>query len=156
MSVVRRYFPGACAPEQTRSTRAPAAALEPPAAAGLTHLPLEILPPAIGHRRCGNVDVDCVHRLDSSRPGPEVLAQALSHGDEICGAHVLRWLLEQALLPRRGRLTPVLANAAAFERFDAQAPHRSCFVDEDLNRVWSDAADFVLDIHSMHEDGQAL
>lgn len=145
----------------------------------MTPPPLEILPPRIGHLRRGNVDVDYVHRLDSGRPGPEVLVQALTHGNEICGAHALLWLLGQGLQPQRGRLTLVLANVAAFERFDVQAPHRSRFVDEDLNRVWSDeamqaavdsterrrarelrpfvdAADFVLDIHSMHEDCRPL
>jgi predicted deacylase len=150
--------------------------------------PLEILPPPIAHLRRGNVGVDYVHRFASARPGPEVLVQALTHGNEICGAHALLWLLEQVeqveqveqgFAPQRGALTLVLANVAAFERFDAQAPHRSRFVDEDMNRVWSDEAlqapidsverrrarelrpfvdeaDFVLDIHSMHEDCQAL
>lgn len=141
----------------------------------MTDIPLEILPPDIRHLRRGNADVDYVHLLDSGEPGPSVLVQALTHGNEICGAHALLWLHEQGFRPRRGRLTLVFANVAAFERFDAAAPHRSRFVDEDLNRVWADDAlqgprdsvelrrarelrpyvddaDFVLDIHSMHED----
>lgn len=140
---------------------------------------LEILPPDIRALRQGNAGVDYVHVLDSARPGPTVLVQALTHGNEICGAHALLWLLAQRHTPRRGRLILVLANVAAFERFDVQAPHRSRFVDEDLNRLWSDdalaaapdslerrrarelrpfvdAADFVLDIHSMHEDCRPL
>ena len=141
--------------------------------------PLEILPPDIRHLRRGNVDVDYVHVLDSGQPGPRVLVQALTHGNEICGAHALVWLLAQGFAPRRGRLTLTFANIDAFERFDAEAPHRSRFVDEDLNRVWADAelqgprdsvelrrarelrpfvdeADVVLDIHSMHEDCRPL
>jgi predicted deacylase len=141
----------------------------------LNTVALEILPPDIRHLRRGNTDVDYVHVLDSGAPGPTVLVQALTHGNEICGAHALAWLIEQGFQPRRGRLTLSFANIAAFERFDPEAPHRSRFVDEDLNRVWADdelrgprdsvelrrarelrpfvdAADFVLDIHSMHED----
>jgi predicted deacylase len=145
----------------------------------VTNPPLEILPPDIRHLRQGNTGVEYVHRFDSGQPGPEVLVQALTHGNEICGAHALLWLFEQGFRPRRGRLTVAFANVAAFERFDPAAPHRSRFVDEDLNRVWADeallgtvdtverrrarelrpfvdAADLVLDIHSMHEDCRPL
>lgn len=140
---------------------------------------LEVLPPDIRPLRQGNVGVDYVWVQDSGRPGATVLVQALTHGNEICGAHALLWLRAQRHAPRRGRLILVLANVTAFERFDVQAPHRARFVDEDLNRVWSeqalaapidslerrrarelrpfvDAADFVLDIHSMHEDCRPL
>ncbi|HNU11951.1 MAG TPA: succinylglutamate desuccinylase/aspartoacylase family protein [Rubrivivax sp.] len=141
--------------------------------------PLEILPPDIAPLRHGNAGVDYVHVFDSGQAGPEVLVQALTHGNEICGAHAMLWLFEKGFRPRRGRLTLALANVAAFERFDSEAPHASRYVDEDLNRVWSDeamnagvdtverrrarelrpfvdAADFVLDIHSMHEDCRPL
>lgn len=140
---------------------------------------LEILPPDITRFRQGNAGVDHVQVFDGPQPGPNVLVQALTHGNEICGAHALVWLLEQGFRPQRGRLTLVFANVEAFSRFDPDAPHRSRFVDEDLNRVWSDdallgpldsverrraralrpfvdAADLVLDIHSMHEDCRPL
>jgi predicted deacylase len=135
---------------------------------------LEILPPDLSRWRSGNAGVDGVHVLDSGRPGPNVLVQALTHGNEICGAWALDWLLGQAFRPVAGRLTLVFANLEAFARFDRAQPHRSRYVDEDLNRVWSDAAldapvdtverrrarvlrpfvdaaDLLLDIHSMHE-----
>lgn len=136
--------------------------------------PLEILPPDISAFKAGNRGVDHVHVLDSGRPGPRVLVQALTHGNEICGALALQWLFEQGFAPRAGRLTLVFANVAAFERFDPAEPHQSRYVDEDLNRVWADAvldgprdsvelrrarelrpfiddAELLLDIHSMHE-----
>lgn len=145
----------------------------------MTTVTLEILPPDIRPLRRGHADVDYVHIFDSGVPGPRVLVQALTHGNEICGAHALAWLLGQGFQPRRGRLTLVFANIAAFERFDTAAPHRSRFVDEDLNRVWADDelqgprdsvelrrarelrpfiddAELVLDIHSMHEDCRPL
>lgn len=142
-------------------------------------IPLEILPPDISTYRLGNAGVPYVHEFVGQADGPRVLVQALTHGNEICGAHALVWLLEQGFRPLAGRLTLVFANVEAFSRFDVEAPHRSRFVDEDLNRVWSDealvgpvdsverrraralrpfvdAADFVLDIHSMHEDCRPL
>jgi predicted deacylase len=140
----------------------------------MTTVPLEILPPDITPYRLGNRGVDYVHVVDSGRPGPKVLVQALTHGNEICGALALQWLFEQGFVPRQGQLTLVFANVAAFDRFDAAAPHRSRYVDEDLNRVWADPvlqgpgqstelrrarelvrfvdeAEVLLDIHSMHE-----
>ena len=141
--------------------------------------PLEILPPDIGAFRAGNRGVDYVHVLEAGRPGPRVLVQALTHGNEICGALALQWLLEQGFAPQAGQLTLVFANVAAFARFDAADPHRSRYVDEDLNRVWGDdvlfgprdsvelrrarelqpfidEAECLLDIHSMHEPCRPL
>jgi predicted deacylase len=135
---------------------------------------IELEVPDIAPFRAGNTGVDYVHVLDSGRPGPNVMVQALTHGNEICGALALRWLFGQALRPQRGRLTLAFANVEAFARFDRGDPHASRFVDEDYNRVWADdplfgardsaelrraralqpfvdAADFMLDIHSMGE-----
>ena len=145
----------------------------------MTDLPLiELRAPDISAWRDSNSGVPYVHHFDSGRPGPKVLVQALTHGNEICGAIALCDLLDEmlsaGLKPRHGRLSVAFANVEAFLRFDVQAPHKSRFVDEDLNRVWSDsvlqskadsselrrarqllpivdAADVVLDIHSMHE-----
>lgn len=147
----------------------------------MTHpnLPIEIQPPDISRLRRGNHAVDYVHVLDSGRPGPRVLVQALTHGNELCGAWALDWLFKQGFAPQAGVLTLVFANVAAFETFDAAAPERSRCVDEDLNRVWADEvllgpgdscelrrarelrplvdeADLILDIHSMHEPCRPL
>jgi predicted deacylase len=107
------------------------------------------------------------------------MVQALTHGNEICGAIALDWLLSDQFRPRRGRLTLAFANVAAFAKFDPNEPFASRLVDEDYNRVWSDAAlcgdgdtvelrrarelrpfvddaDRMLDIHSMSEPCRPL
>ena len=139
---------------------------------------VELSAPDIAPWRQGNTGVDWVHALDSGQAGPTVMVQALTHGNEICGALALDWLLRQiqghAWRPRRGRLTLAFANVEAFARFDADEPFSSRCVDEDYNRVWGDEAlfgprdsvelrrarqlrpfvddaDLLLDIHSMSE-----
>ena len=141
--------------------------------------PLHLQPPDIARWQDGGSGVDWVHVFDSGRPGPRVLVQALTHGNEICGAIALDWLLAERFRPRRGSLTVAFANVAAFARFDPGDPFASRLVDEDYNRVWSDAAlfgpsdtvelrrarelrpfvdaaDRVLDIHSMSEPCRPL
>ena len=81
-----------------------------------------------------------MHELDSGRPGPTVLVQALTHGNEYCGAIALLHLFEQRPQAVRGRLILAFANVEAFSRFDPAAPHASRYVDEDYNRVWGDDA----------------
>ena len=141
--------------------------------------PLELQAPDIERWRHGNVGVDWVHVLDSGTTGPDVMLQALTHGNEICGAIALDWLLGQRLRPRRGRLTLAFANVEAYARFDPADPFRSRCIDEDYNRVWADAslfgprdslelrrarqlrpfvdaAELLLDIHSMSEPCRPL
>ena len=109
--------------------------------------------------------------FDSGKPGPHVMINALTHGNEVCGAHALCFLFENHVRPVRGRLTLSFANIAAYQRFDPHAPFDSRFVDEDFNRVWDaavldgpsnsvelararelrvviDTVDLLLDIHS--------
>jgi predicted deacylase len=135
---------------------------------------IEIQPPNIKPYRNGNTGVDYVHTLDSKKPGPHVMVQALTHGNELCGAIALEFLFSQGVKAVKGKLTLAFANVAAFERFDFGDPDRSRYIDEDYNRVWADeviggkgdsaelrrarelcpfvdAADFLLDLHSMHE-----
>ena len=45
--------------------------------------PLELRAPDITPYRCGNTGVDYVHELDSGRPGPTVMVQALTHGNRL-------------------------------------------------------------------------
>ena len=136
--------------------------------------PIDITPPDLSAYRAGNTGVEYVHVLDSGKPGPSVMVQALTHGNEFCGAIALDDLLKHGIRPVQGTLTLAFANVAAYERFDPEDPNRSRFVDEDYNRVWADevlsgprdsvelrrarelrkfvdAADFLLDLHSMHE-----
>ena len=136
--------------------------------------PIELSAPDIARWRDGGTSVDWVHVIDSGRPGPQVMVQALTHGNEICGAIALDWLLQQGFKPLCGRLTLAFANVEAYARFDPADPFPSRCVDEDYNRVWSDAslfgpgdslelrrarqlrpfvdaAELLLDIHSMSE-----
>lgn len=139
-----------------------------------SHHPIEISPPDISPYRTGNAGVDYVHVLDSGQPGPNVMVQALTHGNEFCGAIALNFLLENEIKPVQGKLILAFANVAAYARFDFGDPDCSRYIDEDYNRVWGDdvldgprdsaelrrarelrpfvdAADYLLDLHSMHE-----
>ena len=140
---------------------------------------IELQAPDITPWRAGNTGVDWVHRIDSGRPGPQVMVQALTHGNEICGAIALCWLMKLGFKPQAGRLTLAFGNVAAFARFNPADPFPSRFVDEDFNRVWADAelrgprqsielqrarqlqpfvdaAEWLLDIHSMSEPCRPL
>ena len=133
---------------------------------------VELTPPDIEPYRAGNVGVDYVTTFDSGVSGPHVLVTALTHGNEICGAIALDRLYRAGMRPRRGMLTLAFDNVAAYRSFDPRYPVVSRFVDEDFNRLWDeptldgqrqsteltraralrpfvDAADFLLDIHSM-------
>jgi predicted deacylase len=135
---------------------------------------IEIKPPDIEPYRKGNAGVEFVQVLDSGKPGPNVMVQALTHGNELCGAYALDFLFRQHVKPGKGKLVLAFANVAAFARFDFDGPDRSRYIDEDYNRVWADevilgkrdsaelrrarelrpfvdAADYLLDLHSMHE-----
>jgi predicted deacylase len=133
---------------------------------------VELTAPDIEPYRAGNTGLEYVTSFDSGKQGPHVLVTALTHGNEICGAIALDRLLRSGLRPRRGRLTLAFNNAAAYRRFNPRHPIASRFVDEDFNRLWDeatldgprrsaeleraralrpfvDAADFLLDLHSM-------
>jgi len=137
-------------------------------------IPIELQAPDIEPHRRSETGVDWIHTFESGRPGPHALVNALTHGNEICGAIVVDRLLREGLRPTRGKLTLAFANVAAFGRFDPANPYASRFIDEDFNRVWTpetldgprrstelararelrpfvEAADFLLDIHSMLE-----
>ena len=141
--------------------------------------PIELNPPDISRWKQSDTGVDWVHVLDSGRPGPKAMVQALTHGNEICGAIALDWMLARGFRPSRGALTVAFANVEAYARFDPADPFPSRLVDEDYNRVWADevldgprdslelrrarqlrpfvdAADALLDIHSMSEPCRPL
>ena len=141
-------------------------------------LPFELPAPDIGPWRAGNTGVEGVWHFDSGKPGRHVLISALIHGNELCGAWALKGLLEAGVRPDHGTLTLAFCNIAAFDRFDPANHDASRFVDQDLNRQWSDdridaadtaerrraaqlrpfiqKADWVLDLHSMHEPSAPL
>ena len=152
----------------------PAVPLARVRAQDLAPYPIDIEFPDLERFRRGSTPVGHVHVFDSAQPGPTVMLNALTHGNEVCGAVALATLLDARIRPRRGRLIVSFANVQAYARFDANDPDRARFVDEDFNRVWSpaqldgprrsadldrareirpfvDDADFLLDLHSMHE-----
>jgi len=114
-----------------------------------------------------------VHVLESGKPGPTVMVAALTHGNEVSGAIVVDALLAAGLKPRRGTLIFSFNNIEAYHSFDARNPFKSRMIDEDFNRTWGrldqpattletrraqvikpfvERADFLLDLHSMHDD----
>ena len=134
--------------------------------------PVELSALDISKYRRGNTGIDYVTTLDSGVPGPHVMLSALVHGNELCGAHALDYLLQAGVRPQKGKLTLAFMNVAAYARFDPANPAVSRYVDEDFNRVWSvgvlegardsvelrrarevrplvDTVDLLLDIHSM-------
>jgi predicted deacylase len=135
-------------------------------------LPIEVPFPDIRRWAAGNTGVPYVWRFASDRPGPHLTVQALTHGNEVCGAIAVDDLLTSGVRPLCGTLTLVFANAAAYQAFDPAEPFASRCVDEDFNRVWDpgvlagprqsaelararalrsvyDTTDYLLDLHSM-------
>ena len=141
-------------------------------------MPQLLAKPELGAWRAGNTGTEGVWRFDSGRPGRHLMISALVHGNELCGAWALLGLLERGLRPARGSLTLAFCNLEAFDRFDPAHHDAARFVDEDLNRQWSaerlsqptsrerrraaalrpfvEAADWLLDLHSMHERSAPL
>ena len=141
-------------------------------------LTFDLPAPDIADCRAGNTGTEGVWQFDSGLPGRHVMITALVHGNELCGAWALKGLLEAGVRPQQGRLTLAFCNLAAFDRFDPARHDAARFVDEDLNRQWSAErlatgdtqerqraralapfvaqADWLLDIHSMHEPAAPL
>lgn len=136
---------------------------------------IEVLPRDLSPYRSGNVGIDYVHRFESGKPGPHVLINALTHGNEFCGMVAACHLLDQAVRPNIGTLTVSFANVEAYQSFDPERPFDSRQIDHNLNRIWSPewldgsedsvelrraramrpavtAADHILDIHSTSQD----
>jgi predicted deacylase len=133
---------------------------------------IEVELPDLARWAGGNTGIPYVWRFDALRPGPTVIVQALTHGNEVCGAITLDWLLDAGFRPAAGTLVLVFANVDAYRTFDAKDPFASRCLDEDFNRLWSaevldgsrrsreldrarqlrpviDAAHYLLDLHSM-------
>jgi predicted deacylase len=137
------------------------------------HLPpIEVEFPDLGRWAAGNTGVPYVWTHSAERAGPHVVLQALTHGNEVCGAIALDWLLGKEFRPSRGTLSVCFANIAAYLGFDRADPFASRCIDEDFNRLWTpevldgprqtadlararelrplyERADYLLDLHSM-------
>lgn len=141
--------------------------------------PVELTAPDIEAYRRGNTGVEFVTTFDSHKPGPHVMINAVTHGNEICGAIALDHLFRAGVKPVRGKLTLGFVNVDAFLSFDPADPDASRLVDEDFNRVWLeerldsdadstelrraralrpifDSVDYLLDIHSLSTYSEAL
>ena len=46
---------------------------------------IELTPPDISSYKKGNIGLDYVTTLDGGRPGPHIVVNALTHGNEYCG-----------------------------------------------------------------------
>lgn len=133
---------------------------------------VEITAPDIGPYRRGNTGIPYVTTFEAARAGPHVVITAITHGNELSGAHALIALFERGIRPDRGRLSLAFVNVGAYGRFDPQNPKASRYLDEDLNRLWDvatlqgprssrelerarelrplvEVADWLLDLHSM-------
>jgi len=97
---------------------------------------VHLLPCDITPFKAGNTGIDYVTTWDSGIAGPHLMINALTHGNEVCGAHALKFLFERDVRPIMGKLTLSFANVAAYESFDAAYPYASRFVEEDFNRLW--------------------
>ncbi len=140
---------------------------------------LEIAPIDISTYCKGGENVDFVHVFESGKPGPCVMVNALTHGNEMCGAYAIDFLFRNQIKPKQGRLILSFANVKAYHSYNPTEPFASRFVDEDFNRLWADdvietkrpsaewkrarellqyvrQADFLLDIHSMHQPSPPL
>jgi predicted deacylase len=140
---------------------------------------VEIEAPDIGAYGEGGFGIPYVVSLAAPEPGPHVVIAALTHGNELCGAHALVALLQRGIRPCRGRLSLAFVNVAAYARFDPGNPRASRYLEEDLNRLWEprvldgprrsieldrarelrpliEDADWLLDLHSMQQASDPL
>ncbi|MEQ8804503.1 MAG: M14 family metallopeptidase [Rhodospirillales bacterium] len=141
--------------------------------------PVQLQAPDIRPYKAGNTGIDYITSFEAAEPGPHVMITAVVHGNELCGAIALDWLMKLGVRPKRGRLSLGFMNVAAYGRFDPAEPLASRFVDEDFNRLWDaatldgprqsaeltrarevrpfiDTVDRLLDIHSMQHATGAL
>lgn len=141
--------------------------------------PIEFEAPDITPYKIGNRGVDYVHTFEAVHPGPHVMVNALTHGNEICGAVALDFLLKHEVHPLKGKLTLCFANVDAHALWDPKNPNGSRFVDEDFNRLWEEhrldsdehstelerarelrpiyeEVDYLLDVHSMGTNHEPL
>jgi predicted deacylase len=141
--------------------------------------PVDLSPPDIAPYRKGNTGIEYATTLDSGTDGPHAMITAVVHGNELCGAIAVDWLMREGVRPARGKLSFVFCNVGAYLAFDPANPQASRFLDEDFNRVWGEAvldgprksrelararvlrpligsADLLLDIHSMQHPTKPL
>ena len=141
--------------------------------------PINLTAVDISPYKAGNTGVDYITTFDSGEPGLHVMISAILHGNEISGAITLDHLLKKDVRPLAGKLSFAFANPEAYLAFDPNNPWASRYIDEDMNRVWSedvlgsertslelerarqmrpiiDQVDMLLDLHSMEHPIPAM
>jgi len=141
--------------------------------------PIEFAWPDITPYAEGNTGVPYVHTFDSGKPGRHVMVNALTHGNELCGAMAVDLLHKLRIRPKQGKLTLGFAHYEAYNRFDPAEPWNTRQVQENFNRLWVedrldssedslelrraremrpifDTVDDLLDIHSMSTNSPPL
>ena len=93
---------------------------------------VELVAPDISNYT-GNTGVPYVTTLDSGRPGPDAMVNAVIHGNEICGAIALDFLLSSGYAPTRGKLTCAFVNCQAYLNWDPANPGATRFVSRPNN-----------------------
>ena len=144
-----------------------------------TDYPIEFAWPDITPYAQGNTGVPYVHTFDSGKLGRHVMVNAVTHGNELCGAVAVDLLFKLRIRPKQGKLTLGFANYEAYNRFDPADPWATRQVEENFNRVWVedrldgpedtlelrraremrpifDQVDDLLDIHSMSTNSPPL
>jgi len=140
---------------------------------------VDVAIPDLARWSAGNVGIPYVWRFEGQAAGPRVTLQALTHGNEVCGAIVLDELFRAGRAIGIDVLSLVFANAVAYQTFDPAEPFAARCIDEDFNRLWDaahldaarrsreltrarelralyDATDHLLDLHSMTDPCAAL
>src|SRR6187397_1313337 len=107
--------------------------------------PLEVVPRDLSAYRAGNTGIDYVHRFESGRPGPHVMVNALTHGNEFCGMVAVCHLLDSRLITHN--LNRIWSSAWLDGGEDSVELRRAREM-----RPAVAAADHILDIHSTSQD----
>ena len=63
--------------------------------------PIEVEFPDLSPHAAGNTGIAYAWSFAARRVGPHVLLQALTHGNEVCGAIALDWMLREGMRPAR-------------------------------------------------------
>lgn len=140
---------------------------------------VQLSPPDISPYKNGNTGIDYIWTFDSGIPGPHACVTAVVHGNELCGAITLDWLMSSNFRPVAGKVSFGFMNTEAYQNFDAKNPNASRWVDEDFNRLWAETVlesernsaelsrarvvrpfietvDYLLDLHSMQHPAPPL
>jgi predicted deacylase len=141
--------------------------------------PIEYSWPDITRYADGNTGIPYVHTFDSGKPGRHVMVNAVTHGNELCGAVAVDLLFKLRIRPKQGKLTLGFSNFQAYNLFDPDNPWVTRQIDENFNRLWVedrldgdedtvelrraremrplfDVVDDLLDIHSMSTNSPPL